>query len=96
MHVFYYQIKEELPRRESERRKHKLYPRHDALQGLDTRFSLLKMTYNKYILSGACCFIPGKVLDEMFSVLHTINSCSPLQSTSGLLQVRCFMAGVVV
>nr|CAB3245258.1 F-box only protein 28-like [Phallusia mammillata] len=80
------QIKDGLPRRESERRKHSLYPKHDALQSLDTRISLLKMTYNKYIWSNLCCFIPGKVLDEVFAVLRHIEINRQLTSTASLLQ----------
>ena len=79
-------VKDVIPRRESERRKHKLYSKHDALQGLDTRLSLLKMTYNKYIASGQCCFIPGKVLDEMFLVLCKLKVKAEFSSVTTLLQ----------
>nr|XP_002124169.3 F-box only protein 28 [Ciona intestinalis] len=80
------EIKDGLPRRESERRKHPLYPKHDALVGLDTRISLLRMTYNKYIAAGLCCFIPGKVLDEIFFLLKKVKILPKLPSTSLLLQ----------
>ena len=80
------QVKNAIPRRESERRAHKLFSKHDALQGLDTRLSLLKMTYNKYIVSHQCCFIPGKVLDELFSVLNKLNSSCQITSVTTLLQ----------
>ena len=31
------------------------------------------MTFLKYVDINVCCFIPGKVLDEIFSVLRTIS-----------------------
>uniref|UniRef100_H2ZC80 F-box domain-containing protein n=1 Tax=Ciona savignyi TaxID=51511 RepID=H2ZC80_CIOSA len=80
------QVKDGLPRRESERRKHHLYPKHDALIGLDTRLSLLRMTYIKYIMAGMTCFIPGRVLDEFFLVLKKIKTLPQLPSTCKLLQ----------
>jgi len=55
------EIKKKLPRRESERRDHP-YCRHaDILSAIETRMSLLQITYAKYIETGYCCFIPGKV-----------------------------------
>ena len=32
------------------------------------------MTFIKYVDLDLCCFIPGKVIDEIFSVLRTIQS----------------------
>jgi len=63
-------VKSQLPRRESERRTHHLARHIDILASIETRLSLLKMTYTKYIDITACCFIPGKVLDEMLRVLR--------------------------
>ena len=37
-------------------------------------FSLLNMTYGKYIDQNLCCFIPGRVLDEALSVLRVVDS----------------------
>lgn len=55
------EVKAKLPRRESERRDH-VYSRHaDILSAIETRMSLLQITYAKYIESGYACFIPGKV-----------------------------------
>ena len=61
-----------LPRRESERRNHKLSRHCDILTAIETRISLLSMTFVKYIDLDICCFIPGKVIDEIFSVLHSL------------------------
>lgn len=65
-------IKRELPRRESMRRSHRLSRLHDAYAGLDTRFSIMMMTYRKFIDIKATCFIPGKVLDEFFRILEIL------------------------
>ncbi len=36
------------------------------------RISLLSMTFMKYVDLNLCCFIPGKVIDEIFRVLRII------------------------
>lgn len=48
-------------RRESERRNHSLARHADILAAVETRLSLLNMTFMKYVDSNLCCFIPGKV-----------------------------------
>ena len=58
------EVKIQLPRRESERRVHPLARHVDVLMAIETRISMLSMTYGKYIDSGLCCFIPGKVLSN--------------------------------
>ena len=65
-------MKAKLPRRESERRNHKLSRHCDILTAIETRISLLSMTFLKYVDLNLCCFIPGKVIDEIISVLRTI------------------------
>lgn len=67
------EVKAKLPRRESERRNHKLSRHCDILTAIETRISLLSMTFLKYVDINVCCFIPGKVLDEIFTVLRTIS-----------------------
>lgn len=57
----YKRVKSLLPRRESERKVHPLARHCDILQGVETRLSMLNMTYMKYIESNLLCFIPGKV-----------------------------------
>ncbi|XP_046343858.1 F-box only protein 28-like [Haliotis rufescens] len=66
------EVKSKLPRRESERRNHELSRHVDILSAVETRLSLLSMTYSKYIDHGLCCFIPGKVLDELFTLLKKL------------------------
>ena len=68
------EVKAKLPRRESERRNHKLSRHCDILTAIETRISLLSMTFLKYVDLSLCCFIPGKVIDEIFSVLRTIEA----------------------
>ncbi|WKX99547.1 hypothetical protein Q1695_014433 [Nippostrongylus brasiliensis] len=65
-------IKRELPRRESMRRSHRLSRLNDAYAGLDTRFSIMTMTYRKFIDMKVTCFIPGKVLDEFFRIIDIL------------------------
>lgn len=65
-------VKSHLPRRESERRSHPLARHCDILSGIETRLSLLSMTYTKYIESNSSCFIPGKVLDEVVRILNLV------------------------
>ena len=67
-------MKAKLPRRESERRNHKLSRHCDILTAIETRISLLSMTFIKYVDLDLCCFIPGRVIDEIFSVLRTIQA----------------------
>lgn len=67
-------FKSRLPRRESERRNHPLIRHCDVLTAIETRISLLQMTFMKYVDAEACCFIPGKVIDELFEVLRKISA----------------------
>ncbi|XP_053953237.1 uncharacterized protein LOC128860037 [Anastrepha ludens] len=66
-------IKSMLPRRESERRNHSLARHADILTSIETRISMLSMTYCKYIDLNLCCFIPGRVLDEIFRILALVS-----------------------
>uniref|UniRef100_A0A1B6GK19 F-box domain-containing protein n=1 Tax=Cuerna arida TaxID=1464854 RepID=A0A1B6GK19_9HEMI len=66
-------VKSRLPRRESERKHHPLARHSDILMSVETRLSMLSMTYMKYIDAHHCCFIPGKVLDEAFKALRVVN-----------------------
>lgn len=56
-------VKSKLPRRESERRSHPLARHCDILTAIETRISMLSMTFIKYVDLNVCCFIPGKVID---------------------------------
>jgi len=78
-----------LPRRESERRSHPLSRHCDILTAIETRISLLGMTFMKYVDMELCCFIPGKVIDEIFSVLRTIqNDKNPPRAYEILQELR--------
>ncbi|CAI9730470.1 F-box only protein 28-like [Octopus vulgaris] len=83
------QIKGQLPRRESERRNHQLARHVDILSAIETRLSLLGMTYLRYIDMGLCCFIPGKVLDELYHILQTLQcTCQPPRAHEFLQELR--------
>lgn len=55
-------------RRESERRNHSLARHADILAAVETRLSLLNMTFMKYVDSKLCCFIPGKVKCSLYYI----------------------------
>ena len=80
------QVKAQLPRRESERRNHSLAPHADILAAVETRLSLLNMTFMKYVDSNLCCFIPGKVIDEIYHVLRYVHSTRAPQRAHEVLQ----------
>lgn len=82
------QVRAKLPRRESSRREHP-YSRHcDILTAIGTRISLLAMTFCKYIDVELCCFIPGKVIDEIFRVLRICNEKNPPRAFEVLQELR--------
>jgi len=68
------EVKAQLPRRESDRLNHKLSNHFDVLNMIETQFNRLKRTFLRYIDSGRCCFIPGKVIDELFSVFRRLKA----------------------
>lgn len=82
-------VKAQLPRRESERRYHPLSRHCDILTSIETRISMLNMTYAKFIGNNTCCFIPGKVIDEIERVLHIVeNSTTPPRAHEVLQELR--------
>ncbi|XP_072933823.1 uncharacterized protein pall isoform X2 [Epargyreus clarus] len=82
-------VKTQLPRRESERRYHPLARHCDILTSIETRISMLNMTYAKYIDNGICCFIPGKVIDEIKRVLSIVEtSKTPPRAHEVLQELR--------
>jgi len=80
------EVKTKLPRRESERRDHPLARHNDILTAIETRISLLSMTFMKYVDLGLCCFIPGKVIDEIFRVLTNLKKVESLGRSCEVLQ----------
>uniref|UniRef100_T1J956 F-box domain-containing protein n=1 Tax=Strigamia maritima TaxID=126957 RepID=T1J956_STRMM len=83
------QVKSQLPRRESERRNHPLARHCDILTAIETRLSLLGMTFLKYVDTNLCCFIPGKVIDEIYRVLRYIQQTpSPPRAHEILQELR--------
>lgn len=82
-------VKSQLPRRESERRYHHLSRHCDILTSIETRISMLNMTYSKFIDNGLCCFIPGKVIDEIRRVLKMVEySPTPPRAHEVLQELR--------
>ncbi len=54
-----------------------------------TRISLLAMTFIKFVDLELCCFIPGKVVDEILRVLRAIRSdSSPPRAYEVLQELR--------
>ncbi|TDG52755.1 hypothetical protein AWZ03_000988 [Drosophila navojoa] len=82
-------IKSLLPRRESERRNHMLARHSDILTSIETRISMLTMTYSKFIDLNICCFIPGRVLDEINNILKLLGGTTkPLRPHEVLQELR--------
>ncbi|XP_013134582.1 PREDICTED: F-box only protein 28 [Papilio polytes] len=82
-------VKTQLPRRESERRYHPLARHCDILTSIETRISMLNMTYSKFIDSGMCCFIPGRVIDEIQRILEVVETNkSPPRAHEVLQELR--------
>uniref|UniRef100_A0A1B0D4S4 Uncharacterized protein n=1 Tax=Phlebotomus papatasi TaxID=29031 RepID=A0A1B0D4S4_PHLPP len=79
-------IKSKLPRRESERRNHPLARHSDILTCIETRISMLTMTYGKYIEAKLCCFIPGKVIDEVLRLLRLVQETTLQVRSHEILQ----------
>ncbi|XP_058463756.1 uncharacterized protein LOC131438016 [Malaya genurostris] len=67
-------VKAKMPRRESARRNHPLACECDILETCWMRLSLLQMTFGKHIERKHCCFFPGGILDEVYSVLNYIRT----------------------
>ncbi|KAM7355312.1 F-box protein pallbearer isoform 2-T2 [Cochliomyia hominivorax] len=87
--ISFKRIKALLPRRESERRNHCLARHADILTSIETRISMLSMTYTKYMDLNLCCFIPGRVLDEIFRILRLISKTNkPLRPHEVLQELR--------
>lgn len=55
-------------------RNHHLARHADILQCIETRISMLMMTYSKYIEANLCCFIPGRVIDEVMRLLRLVGN----------------------
>ncbi|XP_070495295.1 F-box only protein 28-like isoform X2 [Chironomus tepperi] len=72
-------IKAMLPRRESERRNHYLAKHSDVLTCIETRLSMLSMTYQKHMQNGTACFIPGKIIDECYRIIRSISNSNDQQ-----------------
>ncbi|KAK9510660.1 hypothetical protein O3M35_005397 [Rhynocoris fuscipes] len=82
-------IKAKLPRRESERRVHPLARQCDILIAIETRLSMLAMTFTKWMDAKLCCFIPGKVIDEIMRVLRCVaNNPNPPRAHEILQELR--------
>ncbi|XP_066254519.1 F-box only protein 28 [Euwallacea similis] len=84
--AIYKRVKAALPRRESERRNHPCAKHCDILQAVETRLSMLNMTYMRYIDNKLICFIPGKVLDEIKRILDIVLSDKVPARSHQLLQ----------
>ncbi|XP_034234755.1 F-box only protein 28 isoform X1 [Thrips palmi] len=82
-------VKAQLPRRESERRMHPMFRHCEILTAVETRLSMLSMTFMRYVDIKLCCFIPGKVIDEIFRVLrHVMTSTTQLRAHELLQELR--------
>nr|XP_004925207.2 F-box only protein 28 isoform X1 [Bombyx mori] len=74
----FHSIKAKMPRRESARRSHPLACESDIIETLHMRLSLLQMTFGKHIERKHCCFFPGEILDEVYSILSYLKITTKL------------------
>ncbi|CAB3402718.1 unnamed protein product [Caenorhabditis bovis] len=72
-------VKKGLPKRESQRKRHRLTKINEIYTAMDTRYSLLDLTFKKYMTHTHprlnICFIPGRVIDEFNRVLDILQKC---------------------
>lgn len=81
-------------------RSHPLSKFSDILTCIETRLSMLSMTFLKYIELDVCCFIPGRVIDEVLSVLRLVVenqkiSGKPLRAHEVSFQVKFHSSSVL-
>lgn len=70
-------------------RNHALSKHADILTCIETRISMLSMTYTKYIDMNLCCFIPGKIIDEVVCILKLVDTTNrPLRAHEVLQELR--------
>lgn len=81
------EIKSKMPRRESARRSHYLACESDIIETVHMRLTLLQMSLGKHIERKHCCFFPGEILDEVYSILHYIKVSFGFES--GFIQCKC-------
>ena len=68
------ELRAKLPRRESARRQH-WYARHcDILDLIDCEMKSLSSTFGRYMEANLCCFIPGKIIDEIYNILEILKT----------------------
>ena len=53
---------------------HKLVRDLDILRTIGTQIAILDETFLDYINSNLCCFVPGKIIDQILSMLRTIQA----------------------
>ncbi|CAF1351757.1 unnamed protein product [Rotaria magnacalcarata] len=96
IHDLQKQIKTKLPRRESERHKHILSTKFDIISSLDSRIQWLKLTFSSAIQNSFCCFYPGQLLDEIYSVLNHLKTQQSFSNPCTLLQETRDMSSMAI
>jgi len=96
VHDLQKQIKSKLPRRESERHKHPLSTKFDIISSLDSRIQWLKLTFTSSIQNSFCCFYPGRLLDEIYSVLRHLKTQQTFSNPRSILQETRDMSSMAI
>ena len=65
-------IKSKLPRRESERNTHPYIKHSRTLCWVNAKVSELSCAFRQYNDDNLWCFIPGKIIDEVYSILNIL------------------------
>ena len=69
---FYNNLESRLPRRHSARENHPYSNHCHTLKCQSTYMYMLSSTFGKYMDANLCCFIPGKIIDEVYNVLNYV------------------------
>lgn len=79
-------VTSQMPRRDSERRVHPLFECWLSLWEINNIIYMLKCTFFQYIDLNLCCFIPGKVIDELFRVTRLVTNSKEFQPKHDVLE----------
>ena len=67
------------PKRESERKRHPLKGHYDVLKYLQSVINISKGGFSRFISLNLCCFIPGKLIDEILKTLRIVKNQDSVQ-----------------
>ncbi|CAF3373524.1 unnamed protein product [Rotaria sp. Silwood1] len=75
---------------------HPLSTKFDIISSLDSRIQWLKLTFGSAIQNSYCCFYPGRLLDEIYSVLDRLKTQQSFSNPCTLLQETRDMSSMAI